>query len=218
MMNNSNTPEFLKKIYPLEEDLIFFYGDLRVYSRNEIFRMIANKFQVLKNPQLIGIYLESIIRYHGEKYSLLSKENPAESLILFFDDIRKAVQKISPDKLQRTDFWLVELSEVFFALKNSAYFFAHGKYLEEDESFPSSDEIVKYCIDILSVDGLKETPIKKERYVFYPEIREELSVSKNETFKKHFKALNIELHGTGTNDPFILESDWFKLKEFWKSR
>ena len=187
MTNNNNYPELLKKLYPLEEDLIFFYGELRVYSRNEIFRMIANKFQVLKNPQLIGIYLESIIRYQGEKYSLISKENPAESLILFFDDIRKAVQKISPDILQRTDFWLVDLSEAFFALKNSAYFFAHGKYLEEDENFPSSDMMVKYCIDILSGnDGQKKIP-SDDKLIGITEAAKKLSCSRTQVYKVHFK-------------------------------
>lgn len=61
------------------------------------------------------------------------------------------------------------------------------------------------------------TPKKPENFIGFNQIRKELNVKKNETFKQYFEELGIKVHGS-QNKPTITESDYLKLQEFWKNR
>lgn len=62
-----------------------------------------------------------------------------------------------------------------------------------------------------------EEEIKPENYIGFDQIRKELNVAKNETFKQHFKKLGITIHGS-KNKPTITEADYLKLHKFWREK
>ncbi|WP_017732761.1 hypothetical protein [Nafulsella turpanensis] len=63
----------------------------------------------------------------------------------------------------------------------------------------------------------EEAVIKSEVYIGFDQIRNELNIKKNETFKQYFDQLGIQIYGS-KNKPTITESDYLKLHEFWKNK
>lgn len=188
----------IKNAFSLEEDLCFFYGDVKGYSRNEILRVIVEKFLVLKKQEYIANYLGTIVRFQGKKFQLLNPEDPANSLVEFFGDLIKVIQKVAPEEELRRYYWGADLCILFSQLQSSAHFFAHG--LEDNIHHSKSDKLVKQYIMVLSGQNkVKQLPSVKTvvmdiKPVFYkiPEVAKILNCCKDTVYKKHINVLGLK--------------------------
>ena len=200
-------------IFSLKADLNFLHGDTKNFTKNEAMRAVINKIMILKDFALIRDYLESVITLQGKHYFLTYPEHAEESLEEFFRELKKLAFQIPDYEVMEWQDWKHSLMQNLTAIDNSACFFAYGRFRLLRKSSEEINAWVNHLIGIIS--GRQEK--KGEKFVSYEFVREELRVKKNETFKKYFKELKIEIYGT-RNEPLIYEKDFLKLKDFWPTR
>jgi hypothetical protein len=200
----------LHEFYSLEKDLQFMFDDKRRFTRSEAIRAIVIKIQILKEINLIIDYFKSILKHQGEQFHLIDPEKPEESLVEFFCDLIDVFLPVGvpPEAESFTRTWKGKIDTIFFEIKKSVQNLKCGFDLHD--TYEGADRVAGELLTLIK----KEEP---DRFVDYKEIKETLKVKKNDTFKQYFDQLGITLLGS-SQKPLITESDFNKLKEFWKSR
>lgn len=199
------------KVFSLEADLQFLYGDTRTFTKNEALRAIINKCIIIRDFSIIRDFLECVITKQGEKFFLIDSEKEEESAAEFFRELRRIAVQIPNYEIIVMQEWKTNFLEVLRNLDNAACYIAYERYRF---GFPADENSLQWVKKVLKGFIGSST----EKYVYYDQIREELKIQKAEHFKRHFEKLGIKLHGDGTNKPFIVEKDFLRLKEFWKNR
>lgn len=161
-MNNQHDQEgggSLPDFFNLDKDLQFLHNDKRKFTRAEALPVVVWKIQWLKDKEIVRYFLLSVLKNQGVRFNFIEPERSEESIVEFFDDLKKLYVKASvlDSPSHEHIYWKTEMNEYLTAVHNSLFRMYNGRYY-----LPTGARADEEAAGYLSLVKKEEKPIVQE--------------------------------------------------------